>query len=330
MSILQLKCITTDPDETTFYGFAFAYINSRAGGYSDINAVLVNSNTNPSSPKLLDWAMVSTINTNEITTDLMGTYPLQPYLEADYSCAMNAHGVFTVFGKKNSDMARLGDTTNGYGLQYDPAGIAAPGSTKGPGAWTGIKVDKAYNWTIDYRVQTLGYVSNVVNGAGPVLVHSFVSNSSNTVHLATVDDATKTLNAAGTWLLSRITYGVPKALKIFNDHLYTFGDLNLTQEDPSYLTGFPLATIGQGHTPLPPGKIFNTTTTFKCSWSPSPYLATNQGSLVLVCDHSLSNIPSSSYLTKSLQAQLARLRNLKSHEHQGCSNWLAPCSLSKV
>ena len=60
MGVITLNCITTDPDSTTYYGFAYATSYAPRSNYPD--AVLVKSNPNPASPANLTWSVVSRIN----------------------------------------------------------------------------------------------------------------------------------------------------------------------------------------------------------------------------------------------------------------------------
>lgn len=61
-----------------------------------------------------------------------------------------------------------------------------------------IAVDPSYNFTEAPRKQSLGY-ANI--GGSNVLVHASLAKKNNTVYLATVDDATKSLMSAAFWKL---------------------------------------------------------------------------------------------------------------------------------
>lgn len=63
-----------------------------------------------------------------------------------------------------------------------------------------MAVDKAYNWTQTIVQLKLGYVNN---GGTIDLVHAMISGDDNKIYIAKVDEATKTLTAAGTWALVR-------------------------------------------------------------------------------------------------------------------------------
>ncbi|KAF9153504.1 hypothetical protein BG015_003284 [Linnemannia schmuckeri] len=82
MGYLKLECLTSDPTQTTFYGFA--YTTRYRYQYSDgtsvtprnspqpLEAVLVKSNASPASPKFMGnevtWTVVSRISSGHFTT----------------------------------------------------------------------------------------------------------------------------------------------------------------------------------------------------------------------------------------------------------------------
>ncbi|KAF9092843.1 hypothetical protein BGX23_003876 [Mortierella sp. AD031] len=274
MGVLDLDCLTTDSDATTYYGFTFTSSYDDAPNPYTSNAVLVKSNSNPVSPYNLTWSVVSRIESRY----LMGS------IEGSISCAVDAQGVFTAF-RRYKGMSSY-TTSLPFGLRYDPTGtMDAKFNVKGPGAWMNITVDPSYAWSKDYTNQVLGYVSN---GASNVLIHAVLDKANNTIYVASVNEATKTLTAAGLWRMNKTIHGVPKVLAIGNDHLYTFGDIDFALNDPTFLTGFPLTTISQI---TPVGKIYNTTRTHKCPWSMTLYLYINHGTLTLIC----SQVPGLSF-----------------------------------
>ncbi|KAF9083147.1 hypothetical protein BGX23_011743 [Mortierella sp. AD031] len=196
MGIISLNCLTTDPDSTTFYGLSKTNTyDARGYSYPDNSfvTVLVKSNSSPVSPYNLTWSVVSRIGSRYLQGG-MSTY------NEFFTCAINSQGVFTAF-------------RDGYGIRYDPAGTMDPSfGFKGPGAWMNVSVDSAYNWTAGTGVS--GYVNN---GATSVLLHSFYSSDSNTIRVATMDEATKRLLPAGVW---------PMPSSSEKSSLYTIADPN--------------------------------------------------------------------------------------------------------
>ncbi|KAG0285281.1 hypothetical protein BGZ96_010439 [Linnemannia gamsii] len=139
MGVLDLLCITTDPDATTFYGLAYAEdYNS-----TDLKlqyAVLVKSNTNPSSPTNLTWSVVSMFNGSQLNG-----YP-NSVNSVDTSCVMSAQGVFTMLGRYKSTFSST-EIMVPFGIRFDPAGTMDPNfGHKGSGAWMNISVADGFNW----------------------------------------------------------------------------------------------------------------------------------------------------------------------------------------
>ncbi|KAG9069779.1 hypothetical protein KI688_009104 [Linnemannia hyalina] len=90
--VLNILCVTTDPNAATFFGFAYA------DDYSTITtnpqlAVRVRSNTNPSSEGDFTWSVVSKLDGSKLNG-----YP-DAVNGVDYSRAINAELVVTVFGR---------------------------------------------------------------------------------------------------------------------------------------------------------------------------------------------------------------------------------------
>ncbi|KAK3819388.1 MAG: hypothetical protein JOS17DRAFT_756330 [Linnemannia elongata] len=266
MGVLDIICLTTDPDSTTFYGFAYANIYDC---YNDCsNNVLVKSQANPVSGKNITWSLVSMINSRNLTRS---EFSIKFDSIASYSCSVNAQGVFTMFGWA------LGDgKVMTYGLRYDPAAtMDAKYNFQGSGAWMNLTIDRAYNWTESDRQHKLGYVNN---GVITELVHSVLSSDGSKIYLAKVDETTKTLTAAGNWALNAAIHGDVKKISIGNNHLYTFGD-SWSYSVHSYLTGFPLATISPT---TPVGKIYNASQVIDGRESAATYLYVYQNTLTLI------------------------------------------------
>ncbi|KAF9285895.1 hypothetical protein BGZ88_009354 [Linnemannia elongata] len=217
MGVLDIGCLTTDPDSTTFYGFAFAnsYDCPQIDGCT--NYVLVKSNANPTSGSTLSWSLVSKISGRSLNMDFISTenYHL--------SCAINTQGVFTTFGWVR-DLSNNGEAVP-FGVRYDPAGtMDTKYNFKGSGAWMKMAVDKAYNWTETIVQHKLGYVNN---GGTTDLVHAMISGDDNKIYIAKVDEITKALTAAGTW-----------ALGLGNNTIY-----KINNPDNANSTGPPVAHI---------------------------------------------------------------------------------------
>ncbi|KAF9154159.1 hypothetical protein BG015_001735 [Linnemannia schmuckeri] len=208
MGFLDLSCMTTDPDGTTFYGLSYANDYSSNNGAKPKYTVLVRSNTNPSFPTDLKWSIVSMFESSKLTG----------YADAvnggDYSCAINGQGVFTMFGRYKVPSSS-GDNKVPFGIRYDPSGAMDPSfGLKGPGSWMNITVNTGYNWSKDFRRSTLGYV-NI--GTGSVLTHATISDTNNTITLATMDESTKSLTAAAQWATNATIHG--KANQSFSTDL---------------------------------------------------------------------------------------------------------------
>lgn len=81
--------------------------------------------------------------------------PFQP-LYNDYSCAVSDQGVFTLFGRVKGSVSN-DSTTRPFGFRYDPNGVMDNSNNfNGPGAWSTLTIDKAYNWTEAFTKQSLG------------------------------------------------------------------------------------------------------------------------------------------------------------------------------
>lgn len=190
MGALDLICVTTDPDSTAFYGFAYADSYDCSYGYCS-NNVLVKSNANPTSGSSLTWSLVSKISSRNMTS--VASY----IFDAKFSCAISAQGVFTMFGWTRGGM--YSGPNSAFGVRYDPAGtMDAKYNFQGSGAWMNVTIDLAYNWTGSTNKHTLGYVNN---GVTTDLVHTVISGDGNNIYVAKVDESTKTLTAAGNWAL---------------------------------------------------------------------------------------------------------------------------------
>lgn len=68
----------------------------------------------------------------------------------------------------------------------------------GPGAWTNVTIVPGYGWTQGFMAHSVGDVSS---GGSDVLVHASPPTNNNTIHIATLDEATKTLLPASVWTM---------------------------------------------------------------------------------------------------------------------------------
>ncbi|KAF9089164.1 hypothetical protein BGX29_012181 [Mortierella sp. GBA35] len=188
MGILDLVCLTTDPDATTYYGFAYANPESDGlgtyAGNEYLNSILVKSNSNPASSKNVTWSVASMTSSRSLDKTFNQYY-------GDifkYSCTVNAQGVFTMFGRYQGSIAYGDKDYQITGLRYDPAGTMDP--------------------SFNFKGPALGYANN---GASSVLVHAIITEKTNTPKLATVNEATKTSQPQAPGPCQTITIG-----KIFN------------------------------------------------------------------------------------------------------------------
>ncbi|KAK3830446.1 MAG: hypothetical protein JOS17DRAFT_775274 [Linnemannia elongata] len=185
MGVLDLLCVTTDPDATTFFGFAYAEDYNTTVSKPKY-AVLIKSNTKPISPGDLTWSVVSMFDSSKLAGNPNSV------AAADCSCVLSEQGVFTMFGLTP---ASLSSSTSKmpFGIRYDPTG----------GTWMNVTVAAGYTWSGVFSRRSLGYVNN---GASKVLVHASISASNNTINLATVNESTRSLSAVGLWITARKTF----------------------------------------------------------------------------------------------------------------------------
>ncbi|KAG0270302.1 hypothetical protein BGZ95_001739 [Linnemannia exigua] len=268
MGFIDIICLTTNPEATTFYGLAYATTQAFDQHSTGIpHNVLVKSNTNPSLPNYLTWSVVAKIPSSKV----LG-YGYSSSIQ--YSCAINAQEIFTMIGRiTDRDQAP-------FGVRYDPAGTMDPSfDYHGPGAWVNITADAGYTLPRNVKKQALGYVSN---GGANVLIYASLSDVDNTISLATVSEADKAISTAGTWALNITSHGKVGALTIANDNLYSFGTANATS-DPIFLSGFPLIPI---KTATPASMAISMTGANTCNTATDPFIYNKQESLTLLCGDS--------------------------------------------
>lgn len=214
MGKLNLLCLTTDLSATTFFGFAYAE-DYDSTLLQPLYAVLVKSNVNPSpsTTENLDWFVVSKIDGSKLSG-----YP-GSINGIDTSCAMNALGVFTMFGQYTSTTP-FASTKLPFGIRYDPAGKMDPRvGYNGDGAWSNITVADGFTWSGPFNEYSLGYTNSSANA---MLVHASLSDT-NTIALATLDESTMTLAPMAVWsMVSQPLY----ALINKRTFLYPYTQLN--------------------------------------------------------------------------------------------------------
>jgi hypothetical protein len=188
MGVLDLLCVTTDLDATTFFGLAYAEDYSS----TDVKpqyVVLVKSNTNPSSPTDLAWSVLSKFDGSKLKG-----YP-GSVNGVDTSCTITARGVFTMVGRYKATSSPV-DVMANFGIRYDPTALMDNRiEFDGPGVWMNISIADGYHYSGDFTRRSLGYISN---GA---LVHFSLSDTSNTITLATINETTLTLEPTTVWIL---------------------------------------------------------------------------------------------------------------------------------
>ena len=190
MGVLDLLCVTTDPDATTFFGLAYAEDYSNTTVANPQYAVLVKSNTNPSSPGDLNWSVVSMFDGSKLNG-----YP-GSVNSVDTSCTMNALGVFTMFGRYISTASFAG-TKVPFGIRYNPAGTMDPKvGYNGRGAWSNVTIKDGFNWSGPFDRYVLGYTNSSVDA---MLVHASLSDTNNTITMATLNESTMTLVPMAIW-----------------------------------------------------------------------------------------------------------------------------------
>ncbi|KAK3830444.1 MAG: hypothetical protein JOS17DRAFT_746404 [Linnemannia elongata] len=301
MGVLDLLCVTTDPDATTFFGFAYAE-DYNTTVVKPQYAVLVKSNTNPSSPGDLNWSVVSMFDGSKLNG-----YP-GSVNAVDTSCTMNTLGVFTMIGQYNWTASFAG-TKVPFGIRYDPAGTMEPRyGYNGRGAWSNITINDEFSWSGPFNRYALAYTNS---GADAMLVHASLSDTNNTITMATLNESTMTLAPKAVWNVNATIHGRSiRTLAIGNGHMYTFGPVPNQYYGPTYLTGFPLATVSPT---IPIGTIYNTSflsgydfMETRCYYTPKPIVYVNHGSLALVCgmEYEGGHYPSVLHTIKDLSTSL--------------------------
>ncbi|KAF9537817.1 hypothetical protein EC957_007646 [Mortierella hygrophila] len=278
MGRLDVLCLTSTPDSSTFYGLDVANsFDDLSNSYRSGSSVIIyKSNSNPTSPASLTWSVVSRIPSNDLNL----------YGQGEHTCTVNANGVFTFFFQNYTSAA---SRTVPSGYRYDPYGL--PGSdtligAKGSGTWRPFKVDPNYQWVAaawptgsNQINQALGYVSSP---AGPYLVHCMLGGSTLIIasHNETSNDLT--LSKVGTWTLPNLNSVSPSIIAIGNDNLYVL----LRPSMPfGVLNSYSLSSISNT---LPANKTYLPPASSSCGNSASPRLFTNLKTLYLVCDQPIS------------------------------------------
>ncbi|KAF9153506.1 hypothetical protein BG015_003286 [Linnemannia schmuckeri] len=272
MGILNLTCLTADPNKTSFYGVAFAKDYSSNKDKPEY-AIVVKSNINPTSSTNITWTTISAFDSSKLAG-----YP-NAAKGVDYTCAYNEQGVFTMFGRTTGGSSKVPIMVP-FGIRYDPTGSMDPSfDFQGKGAWMNISVDTGHTWSGGFTRQSLGYINN---GSTKTLVHASISETNNTVSLATVDDSTRTLAATTLWTMNATIHGRSlHAIILDNDHLYAYGE-GFSENYRTYLTGFPLNTTTISPT-TPVSRRYNTTQAYECYDSPKPIMYFVNNTLGLLC-----------------------------------------------
>ncbi|KAF9145520.1 hypothetical protein BG015_011870 [Linnemannia schmuckeri] len=277
MGLLNLTCLTSDSNKTSFYGVAFARDYSSNNDKPEY-AIVVRSNTNPTSPTNITWTTISMFDSSKLAG-----YP-DAAKGVDYSCAYNEQGIFTLFGRTTGGSSKVPIMVP-FGIRYDPTGSMDPRfDFQGTGAWMNISVDTGHTWSGGFTRYSLGYINN---GSTKALVHASISETNNTVSLATVDDSTRTLAATTIWTNATVHGRSLHAIVIDNDHLYAYGE-GFSENYRTYLTGFPLNTTTISPT-TPVSRRYNTTQIDECYGSPKPFMYFVDNSLRLLCPMKKSN-----------------------------------------
>lgn len=176
-------CLTTDDGDTAFYSMILAHdyaINKYQHHQADV--AVVKSNTSPASPLSLTWSVVSKINYESLTGQVVHPDTLA-------RCAINSKGVFSLF-------VHFGFSSSGLAgpriYQFNPKGktMDASFNYKGIGAWSNVTIDTTHpTITRSLWHPRLQYV---YNGQVETLIFSFLGDDHN-VELAVLNEATNTL-----------------------------------------------------------------------------------------------------------------------------------------
>ncbi|KAF9128459.1 hypothetical protein BG015_004335 [Linnemannia schmuckeri] len=163
MGQLEASCFAQGNDNT-LYALAFGYDHSLPSSTSgaDAVAVLLKSNTSPSSPNTLTWEVVSTVPRDNLLS-FGDSFKIQ--------CLVDPNGGFLAwtYDAYRSGKGAVAQSRPG-GFRYDPILPEAPGS-KGKGGWMNVGTSMNYSWTSTSAGGSLFYVKE---GSKYNIYHAYI------------------------------------------------------------------------------------------------------------------------------------------------------------
>ncbi|KAH7033867.1 hypothetical protein BKA57DRAFT_497326 [Linnemannia elongata] len=134
MGQLTVNCFA-EGASNTLYAFAFGYDLSAKTGDGAV-AILLQSNSSPSTPDALTWQVVSTISKSELFSFMNNS---------DIRCTADPSGGFLVISQ---DAYALGSSKGRPGgFRYDPNLTTSSTTTTGKGGWVNVDSPLSYSWT---------------------------------------------------------------------------------------------------------------------------------------------------------------------------------------
>jgi hypothetical protein len=164
MGQLTVNCFA-EGASNTLYAFAFGYDLSAKTGDGAV-AILIKSNSSPSTPKDLTWQVVSTISKSELFSFMDNS---------DIRCTADPSGGFLVISQNAYTFGASRSRPGGF--RYDPTLTTSSTTTTGKGGWANVDTPLSYSWTStsvggDFFSLTDGSSSNSYN-----FYQAYVSNS---------------------------------------------------------------------------------------------------------------------------------------------------------
>jgi hypothetical protein len=203
LNIIDLRCIATDPGQTTVYGFGYGRSSEKAERFDTM--ILIKSQANPSTIADIKWSAVSTF------TRYRNSHEMITHTNPVFTCAVNSAGVFNVISYDFVNSTPDGNDL--LGIRYDPTGTIASSqmdaseSMTGGGKWEEINLDAGFNSTnsLTYDRQILFYVREA-NRDKETLIHAYSGGYPPAVYLNTVDESSQSvrLQPLATYKVNRV------------------------------------------------------------------------------------------------------------------------------
>ncbi|KAF8928410.1 hypothetical protein BGZ47_001653, partial [Haplosporangium gracile] len=260
MGQLEASCFAQGSDNT-LYALAFGYdhsISTSTPG-ADAVAVLLKSNTSPSSPNALIWEVVSTIR-----RDSLSSFGDSPKIQ----CLVDPNGGFLAwsYDAYRSGQSGVSQSRPG-GFRYDPFLLEAPGS-KGKGGWMNVETSMNYSWTSTSAEGGLFYVKegskyNIYHAYIPISVGTTISiGALNTATTPNMMDSSPTKRSIGSTITGYVEGMQTSATKLFvwgvaggSGNLFAMGNLPQSGQLSSVPPSLQLSNYSTSSTCSYPGGI---------------------------------------------------------------------------